>query len=174
MDYFSDRIRDEMAEWDVAIPHPASGEPKPNVLSPNLSFSLRTRDSGDVVEGGFRVTQGRNRVADPNDAQIGLDPHQLAAGLKERKDLVRRGDKAFCAQRTRPLLLIHVFTTDEKKVKAMELKGPIVTLSFCLPTTAKPTLERSYQVNAVYRRQVEEAFAREDDDDDDAVQAGAI
>lgn len=172
-DYFSDRLQDEMAEWDVAIPHPASGEPTPDVLRADLSFPLRARESGDVVEGGFRVTKGRNRVADPNDAQIGLDPDQLAAGLKERKDRVRRGDKAFCAQRTRPLLLIHVFTTDEN-TKDLELKGPIVTLSFCLPTTAKPTPERSYQVNAVYRKQLEAAFAREDEDDDDAVQAGEI
>ncbi|MBA3642390.1 MAG: Z1 domain-containing protein [Acidobacteria bacterium] len=173
MDYFSDRLRDEMEEWDVAIPHPASGEPRPDVLRPDLSFPLRARESGDVVEGGFRVTKGRNRVAVPNDAQIGLDPDQLSAGQKERKDGVRRGDKAFCAQRTRPLLLVHVFTTDET-MKDMKLKGPVVTLSFCLPTTAKPTSERSYQVNAVYRKQVEEAFAREDEDDDDAVQAGEI
>lgn len=174
MDYFSDRLRDEMAEWDVAIPHPASGVPEANVLSPDLTFPLRTRESGDVAVGGdFRVTKGRNRVADPNDAQIGLDPDQLAAGMQERKDKVRRGDKAFCAQRTRPLLLIHVFTTGAG-LPGLELKGPVVTLSFCLPTTTKPTLERSYQVNAVYRKQVEEAFAREDEDDDDAVQAGEI
>ncbi|MFC4526243.1 Z1 domain-containing protein [Dyella halodurans] len=172
-DYFNDRLRDEMKEWDVAIPHPAGGEPITNVLRPDLSFPLRARNSGDVVEGGFRVTQGRNRVADPDDAQIGLNKDQLAAGMQERKDKVRRGDKAFCAQRTRPLLLIHVFTTDGT-TKHLKLSGPIVTLSFCLPSTKKRTPERSYQVNAVYRKQIEAALAREDEDDDDAVQAGEI
>ncbi len=172
-DYFSDRLRDEMAEWDVAIPHPAGGEPIPDVLRSDLSFPLRGRNSGDVVEGGFRITKGRNRVADPDDAQIGLTRGQLAAGMQERKDKVRRGDKAFCAQRTRPLLLIHVFTTDGT-TENLKLTGPIITLSFCLPPTKKRTPERSYQVNAVYRKQLEATLAREDEDDDAAVQAGEI
>lgn len=172
-DYFGDRLKDEMKEWDVAIPHPAGGEPATDVMRPDLSFPLRGRNSGDVVEGGFRITKGRNRVADPDDAQIGLDKDQLAAGMKERKDKVRRGDKAFCAQRSRPLLLIHVFTTDEN-TENLKLKGPIVTLSFCLPSTKKRTPERSYQVNAVYRKQLEAALAREDEDDDIALQAGEI
>ena len=171
-DYFADRVRDEMSEWDVAIPHPASGEAKP-VLRDDLSFPLRRRESGDVVEGGFRVTGGRNRVADPNDAQIGLTQDQIEAGDAEKASGRLRGDKAYCAQRIRPMLLIHVFSAGEG-LPELKLKGPVVTLSFCLPQTEKPTSERSYQVNAVYRKQIEEAFAREDDDDDDAVQAGEI
>ncbi len=165
MDYFSDRLRDEMAEWDVAIPHPSGGTPTPDVLAPGISFTLRKRESGDVVDGGFRVTAGRNRVADPNDAQIGLDKDQIDAGdaLKASGEL--RGDKAYCAQRSRPLLLIHVFTTDET-MKGMELKGPVVTLSFCLPGTRRPTNERIYQVNTVYRRQIEDAVNAEAEDDE--------
>jgi hypothetical protein len=146
MDYFADRLRDEMSEWDVAIPHPSSGEVKP-LLRPDLLMPLRTRASGDVVDGGFRVTGGRNRVAHPSDPQHG-------------------------AQRVRPMLLIHVFTSGEA-MPGLKLRGPIVTLSFCLPRTQKATTERSYQVNAVYRKQVEAAFAREDEDDDVAVEAGA-
>lgn len=165
MDYFSDRLRDEMAEWDVAIPHPSGGTPTPDLLAPGMSFTLRKRESGDVTLGGFRITAGRNRVADPNDAQIGLDKDQIAAAdaLKASGEL--RGDKAYCAQRNRPLLLIHVFTTDET-MKDMKLKGPVVTLSFCLPGTSKPIDERVYQVNTVYRRQIEEAVNAEAEDDE--------
>ncbi|BBK43788.1 endonuclease [Allostella vacuolata] len=171
-DYFADRVRDEMSEWDVAIPHPASGEKKA-VLRDDLSFPLRTRASGDIVDGGFRVTGGRNRVADPNDAQIGLTQDQIDAGDAEKANGRLRGDKAYCAQRIRPMLLIHVFTTGAGP-SDLKLEGPVVTLSFCLPPTEKATSERSYQVNAIYRKQIEEAFAREDDDDDDAVQAGEM
>ncbi len=171
-DYFGDRVRDEMSEWDVAIPHPASGEEK-TVLRSDLSFPLRTRASGDVVDGGFRVTGGRNRVADPNDAQIGLKQSQIDAGAAEKASGRLRGDKAYCAQRSRPMLLIHVFTTGAG-LPDLKLEGPVVTLSFCLPRTERSTTERSYQVNAVYRKQIEEAFAREDEDDDDAVLAGEI
>ncbi|MFG1481207.1 Z1 domain-containing protein [Xanthobacter sp. V4C-4] len=171
-DYFADRVRDEMSEWDVAIPHPASGERR-TVLRSDLSLPLRTRASGDVVDGGFRVTGGRNRVADPNDAQIGLTQSQIDAGDAEKASGRLRGDKAYCAQRSRPMLLIHVFTTDEG-LPHLELRGPVVTLSFCLTQTEMATSERSYQVNAVYRKQIEEAFAGEDEDDDDAIQAGEI
>jgi len=170
LDYFADRVRDEMSEWDVAIPHLVGGE-KTQVLGAGLSFAMRTRRSGDVVEGGFRVTGGRNRVAEPDDAQIGLDPDQIAAGNAEKANRRLRGDKAFCAQRSRPLLLIHVFNAEAEGLK---LEGPVVTLSFCLPGTQKATNERSYQVNAVYRKQVEAAFASEADDDDDAIQSGEI
>jgi len=165
MDYFSDRLRDEMREWDVAVPHPAGGMPVPDLLTPGLSFPLRNRRSGDVGDGGYRVTGGRNRVADPDDAEIGLDKDQIDAAKAAKKNGHLRGDKAFCAQRTRPLLLIHLFTTDEA-MKDMKLKGPVVTLSFCLPGTDKPTNERVYQVNAVYRRQIEEAVNAEAEDDE--------
>ncbi|MGN2249794.1 Z1 domain-containing protein [Frateuria sp. GZRe14] len=172
-DYFADRVRDELSEWDVAIPHPSSGEKK-SVLRSDLSFPLRTRMHGDVIlDKGFRVTKGGNRVADPKDAQIGLTQSQIDAGDTEKANGRLRGDKVYCAQRSRPMLLIHVFTTGAE-VPDLKLEGPIVTLSFCLPGTKRATIERSYQVNAVYRKQVEEAFAREDEDDDEAILAGEV
>lgn len=165
MDYFSDRLRDEMREWDVAVPHPAGGTPNPDFLAPGLSFALRSRRSGDIEGSDFRVTGGRNRVADPDDAEIGLDKDRIDAANADKNSGLLRGDKAFCAQRKRPLLLIHVFTTDET-MNGMKLKGPVVTLSFCLPRTGKRTNERVYQVNAVYRRQIEEAVNSEVEDDE--------
>lgn len=169
-DYFADRILDEMSEWDVAIPHPSSGE-RVSVLRSDLCFPLRSRTHGDVVDGGFRVTGARNRVADPNDAQIGLTQDQINAGGAEKSGGGLRGDKAYCAQRIRPMLLVHVFESGTE-LSELKLKGPIVTLTFCLPRTERATVERSYQVNAVYRKQVQDAFAREDEDDDEAVLAG--
>lgn len=165
MDYFSDRLRDEMREWDVAIPHPVGGVHASGDLFPGLSFALRTRRSGDVESGGFRVTGGRNRVADPDDAEIGLDADQIDAANAEKERGNLRGDKAFCAQRTRPLLLIHLFTTNEEMTD-MKLKGVVATLSFCLPRTNKATDERVYQVNTVYRRQIEQAVNAEAEDDE--------
>ncbi len=165
MDYLSDRLRGEMREWDIAVPHPAGGTPTDDLLAPGLSFSLRNRVSGDIKDNAYRVTGGRNRVADPDDAEIGLDAAQLAAGNAAKADGTLKGDKAFCAQRTRPLMLIHVFNADED-MEGMRLKGPIVTLSFCMPSTGTPTEERVYQVNAVYRRQIEEEVNAEAEDDE--------
>lgn len=171
MDYFSDRLQDEMAEWDVAVPHPSGGEPGDEIV-PGRRFAYRKREHGDVVDGGFRVTGGRNRVADPKDAQIGVTQEQLADGFAEReREGGLRGDKAFCAQRTRPLLLIQIFTTGDGPPEK-KLSGPIVSLGFCLPSTQKASTARTYQVNAVYRRQIELEANSEAEDDEAMLEEG--
>nr|WP_284694209.1 Z1 domain-containing protein [Rhodoplanes serenus] len=168
MDYVSDRLSDEMALWDVAVPHPRGGDPFPEVIVPGRPFPLRQRLRGDAVEGGWRVTGGRNRVADPNDAQIALSQEQLdAAAAEKTREGGLRGDKAYCAQRARPLLLIHVFTT-QPNAEGKELTDPVTSLSFCLPRTDKASTARTYQVNAVYRRQLE-AEANSEAEDDEAI-----
>lgn len=168
MDYVSDRLSNEMALWDVAVPHPRGGEPPPEVIVPGRPFPLRQRLRGDAVDGGWRVTGGRNRVADPNDAQIGLAQEQLDDATAERtREGGLRGDKAYCAQRTRPLLLIHVFTT-QSDAEGKKLTDPVASLSFCLPRTDRASIARTYQVNAVYRRQLE-AEANNEAEDDEAI-----
>ena len=174
MDYFSDRLSDEMSEWDVAFPHPKSGTPSNDEIVAGYKFPIRERFSGELVEGGWKVTGARNRVADPNDAKLGLTKEQLddAAAEKARPDGLR-GDKAFCAQRARPLLIVHVFATSDptKDERVNDLTDPVVSLSFCLPSTRVPSVSRSYQVNAVYRKQ-RAAEAREDEDDDVILEVG--
>lgn len=165
-DYVSDRLPHDLAEWDVAVPHLRNGDPRSDVL-PGLAFPLRSRNSGLVNETGYRVTAGKNRVADPSDAQLALTEPQKAAAREEsgREDGLR-GDKAYCAQRTRPLLLIHLF---QATVDKLEIGGPIVSLSFCLPRTELKAQARTYQVNAVYRRQLE--LQNDEPDDDEALLA---
>ena len=65
-------------------------------------------------------------------------------------------------------MLIHVIgeTGSDKKRK---FTGPVVSLSFCLPDTGITPEARSYQVNSVYRRQLE--LALESDDDEERMQA---
>jgi hypothetical protein len=170
-DYFADRLKDELSEWDVAVPHPRGGVPNDSVL-PSQSFPLRQRRTGTIVEGGYRVTGGKNRVADPDDAQIGLNADQLADAQAEKvREGGLRGDKAYCAQRTRPLLLIHLFTTGGTP-SGLKMDGPIVSLSFCLPATRREAAARTYQVNAVYRRQLEFEADSEAEDDEAMLEEG--
>lgn len=175
MDYFSDRLSGEMSEWDVAFPHPQTGVPYMEETVPGHRFPIRDRVSGDAVEGGWRVTGSGNRVADPNDAKIGLTQEQLDDGTAEKKrEGGLRGDKAYCAQRTRPLLIVHVFTTlkDGQPVpEGHKLGTPTASLSFCLPSTRVQSVSRVYQVNAVYRKQ-REAEANEADDDETMLETG--
>jgi hypothetical protein len=82
-----------------------------------------------------------------------------------------RGDKAYCALRTRPLLLVHVFLTDGKP-KEIRISGPVVSLSFCMPSTKREAVARTYQVNAVYRRQLELEANNEAEDDEAILEEG--
>lgn len=71
------------------------------------------------------------------------------------------------------MMLVHVFSAKLRDDRDecdddLKLDGPIVTLSFCMPETGKPAKERTYQVNAVYRQQLEH-FAAEEDDDSEAM-----
>ncbi|MET4489053.1 Z1 domain-containing protein [Bradyrhizobium sp. LA7.1] len=163
-DYISDRLAADLEKWDVAIPHPARGDAKPGVI-PNHAFALRHRGSGDAPLGTYRVTGSKNRVADPDDAQLGLSDLQLSAAIAEKtKSDGYRGDRAYCAQRIRPLLIIHLFET-RGDVSDLKISDPVVSLSFCLPSTQVPAKARLYQVNKVYQKQMQDLFADQDDDE---------
>jgi hypothetical protein len=163
-DYVADRLGSDLAKWDIAIPHPVRGTDNSDVL-PGRSFPLRTRASGDIENGLYRITGSKHRVADPEDAQLGLSGLQLSAAVAEKeKQDGYKGDRAYCAQRTRPLLLIHLFKHNGAP-EGLNIVGPVVSLSFCLPETHIPAKERTYQVNKVYQKQMEELNFESDDDE---------
>ena len=151
-----------------AIPHPAGGTGQ-QVIDGH-SFQLRERESGDINGGAYRVTGSKHRVADPNDAQLGLSKEQVEAALAEKdKEGGLKGDRAFCAQRTQPMLLIHIFKNNGQQ--KLKIKDPIVSLSFCLPPTKVAAKSRLYQVNKVYQKQMLDLFADQEDDDEAILEA---
>jgi hypothetical protein len=147
MDYVSDRITTELKEWDVALPKLMGSGP---FQIGGTGIKVRARNSGSVKSGVYRVTADKNRVADPNDAQA-----------EKAKDGGPKGDRAYCLQRKRPLLLIHIFDSTVEDLE--EGHGPIVSLSFCMPSTGVPVRSHKYQINKVYVRQLELAMEAEDD-----------
>ena len=163
-DYVGDRVDSEFKKWDVVVPHRKERRNAQEVFG--LSISLRSREKGDFGdEEVWRATQDSNRIADPFDARLLLSEQEIEEAIREAGS---RGDRAFCRKRTRPLLLIHVIgkTGSDRKRK---FTGPVVSLSFCLPETGVTPEARSYQVNTVYRRQLE--LALEPDDDEEKMQA---
>lgn len=167
-DYLSDRAGDELSEWDVAIPMRKTGPATPVV---GRQVRVRDRDKGTVQNGVYRVYGSRSRVADPGDAWIDLDTDQVAAAEKAIADEDYRRERAACSVRERPLILVHIFNAsltsdpDSPSDDALALSLPVVTLSFCMPATGKSSKARVYQVNAVYRQQLE-LFAESDDDEE--------
>lgn len=169
-DYVEDRVNDELSDWDVVLPMRQTGDMQ---LFAGQNINFRSRDQGTARSGVYRVYGSKNRVADPGDAQIGLSTTQkkLAEERYEAGDYKK--ERAACSVRERPMMLIHAFnanlkTEESESDEALMLDGPVVTLSFCMPETARPAKERTYQVNAVYRQQLE-LYLDEGDDDAEAL-----
>jgi hypothetical protein len=163
-DYVSDRLNADLAKWDVAIPHPIGGTKNLDLL-PGHSFPLRIRESGDIDKAvTYRITK-KNRVADPDDSQLGLSGIQLnAANAEKEKEDGYKGERAYCAQRTRPLLIVHLFNNN-RNTDGLKIDDPIVSLSLCLPETRVQAKSRLYQVNKVYQKQMQELYSEPDDDE---------
>ncbi len=163
-DYVGDRVGSELNKWDVVIPHRKDKRQVQNVF--DLSISLRSREKGTFTdEGLWHPTGDANRIADPGDAKLLLSEQEIAAAVREAG---RGGDRAFCRKRARPLLLIHVIGETGLDRKN-NFTGPVVSLSFCVPDTGIKPEAREYQVNSVYRHQLE--LALEWDDDEEKMQA---
>lgn len=156
-DYVYDRLGAELATWDVALPASQSGKPQPGILK-DQQILLRERNAGRVKDGTYRIT-AKNKAANPGDEQIGLDDEALA----EARKIGGPFGRACCLVRPRPLLLVHLFTAQSEG--GLKIRDPVVTLSFCLPSTVVTPVARQYQVNAVYRKQMLELAAEPDDDE---------
>jgi hypothetical protein len=190
LDYVSDRLRSELAEWDVVLPFRQNKGEKSETDFMGKQFFLRERDScvADMEAGriiAMKVTQ-KNKVADPKDPELLLpqDPtlNEVGREAAERKkqNLIPITTRLLCQRRQRPLMIIHLFHAtpmDKQDIPSASKAafsnfcstGPMISLSFCLPTTSVPPVARKYKVNAIYRRQFEQG-TYEQDDDEQAVQ----
>jgi hypothetical protein len=162
-DYVSDRIGAELDSWDVLVPTSATGVENRDLI-PGRAITLRKRQAGVVVGDFYKVT-GKNKAANPGDEKLALSPEQMA---RAEGSVSKRAGR-YCVVRDRPLLLVHLFNAEVPKAAGgdgfMIADEPVVTLSFCLPETRVQAVERQYQVNAVYRRQMEELATETDDDE---------
>jgi hypothetical protein len=167
LDYFSDRLKADLAKWDVALPLPENRGMESADVIPGEKLYIRSRMAGIVDKGIYKITS-KNRVANPGDEQIGLKPEEIKSAEADiEAGNCARGCCAYSLQRKKPLLLIHAFFGGLKDSETREtlITGPIVSLSFCLPATQVPPVERWYQVNKVYRDQLLDLGLEQDDDE---------
>lgn len=170
IDYCLDRVRNELSEWDVVMPFNKGRDTNLSGFTKSTlqSLPLRNRNSADLksISGTsvFKPTGDKNSIRDPSEDPPLLLSNSQREAAHELRTQNFRGDRPFCAVRTRPLLLIHFFKSNLDKAD-FELKDtPIVSLSFCMPETTITSRPRSYQVNKVYQKQLE-TLALESEDD---------
>ena len=172
-DYMADRVSRELASWDVYVPGPVSGvRTDDGMFLGSRSLNLRLRSRGKVHQRAFRINGSKNRVADPADATFDLSVEQMTTAKKLATERNIKGDGKFCRVRERPLLILHLLTLGEERNDDVEIMDPVVTLSVCLPTTKLAPLERTYQVNQVFREAQLSAARDEADDDEDLLADG--
>ena len=170
-DYLADRVSRELDEWDVYVPGPVSrGRTDDKWFLGNRLLNLRLRSQGKVRQGAFRFNGSKNRVVDPIDAEFNLSSVQRAEAKQIATERNIRGDRKFCLVRRRPLLIFHLLTLGNNREAVV--KDPVVTLSVCLPKTTVAPVERTYQVNQVFREAQIDALRDEADDDEDFVVHG--
>jgi hypothetical protein len=170
LDYILDRKEGELELWDVAIPGPQKS-PLPYLedLILGLKLTPRRRRSGQLIKNNvFKITKN-NKVADPGDAKIGLNPREIGQAEEQAKILNIKGEEKYCLIRRRPLLIIHVFGADKDAYDGFTIGEHNLSLSVCLPSTKLPVVERTYQVNEVFRRSLMTPVDDETDEDEEAV-----
>ena len=147
----------------------------PDILAIDLptvsSLPLRNRNSADIktVSGTsvFKPTGDKNSVRDPReDPPLLLTRAQREQALDMRARKILKGDRPFCAMRSRPLMLVHFFRSNLDKADFKLTDTPIVSLSFCMPETSIKSSPRLYQVNKVYQKQLETLAGEADDDEE--------
>lgn len=169
-DYVSDRLA-ELSEWDVVVPLKSG---KKSRLYDRAAFDtllpIRERKQGQLSGDGASIYKpygARHRIADRADALLMLTSDERDAVEENKESGKFSGDSAACAARRRPLLVIHVFraTSDGSDPKFKLANDYVVSLSFCMPRTGVEPQQRTYEVNAVYRKQLEFDFESDDDDE---------
>ena len=166
-DYMADRVSRELGTWDVYVPGPRSGRRSDDQwFLGDRVLNLRLRGRGNVSRHAFRINGSKNRVADPADAEFGLSAGQKADANKMAAERNIRGDRKYCLIRERPLLILHLLTLGDNREAAVELVDPVVTVSVCLPRTVLTPVERTYQVNQVFKEAQLNAIQDEVEDDE--------
>ena len=165
-DYVSDRLDDELREWDVAIAsrqNMARGT-KPVTDLVNGETLFPSQRTAAKVEGRiFRFTGTSNAVGDQDTVKIGLEQRELELAdtlAGSSPDQMNRYNRV----RKKPLLVVHLVSANHR-IPDSQLDDYCVSLSFCMPGTMKPVREQAYQVNEVFRRTMLEPYNNETEDD---------
>ena len=162
--YVEERQDDELAKWDVLFP---SIGPREDVLtdeSMGVTIRCQRRATGKWRDAGTLLVSNRQRVSTRGIEKTGLSAVQRAAAEEAyRFSLAREGrliegrplnfpDKAYRAQRTRPLLVVHLLDMRNDPSEPPANK-PVVAWSISFPPTGREEKRVEYVVNTTWLRE---------------------
>lgn len=170
-DYVEDRLVSELALWDVAIPAylPKSDESPVDIAGCRRKLVTR---AACLIKGDALKLTSKNKAANPGDEKIGL----ATAAIDRAEATGERGASKYCRERVRPLLLVHIVKASGVKAsgQTFEIKAPVMSLSFCMPTTGTKAVAREYMVNMRYRQLLLDSSNEPEDDEGILDEAGNV
>ena len=164
--YISDRPT-ELGRWNVLFVG-VERETSVSLASDLLGFRLvcQRRADGTPDDDSMLMVTRKQRVASRGVEKAGLSPAQQAtAEAKYRKDnpgAKNFPDRIYRAERTKPLLLVHLLAIG-KKDEDLSRELPFVAWSLSLPKTNRPEKTVEYVVNKTW---FQEQYGDGDMDDD--------
>jgi Z1 domain len=175
-EYISRRIPNELTDWDVVLvglQNGAGDGDLSSALGPPVRCQHRTVSSKTTEDCIF--LSRRNRVASRGAEKIGLSEtakkravdRWIAEAQQDKKNVANVPDRAYRAERERPLLLLHLLKLEEPTrkdgVKVNLPRSPVVAWGISFPKSSAddPTVE--YVVNTTWMKA---AFASDIDEDE--------
>lgn len=166
--YIQDRSKNELGNWDIAIPFIRQGGdgkrpfPFASLADTQRPTYCRARTSGIRENGELVKITSKNAVAfGTDDLSYGEDRAEIESKVEiARVTNTIQGQKApstnwlYASSRQRPLLVIHLldFTLQEEEEKSGKLQiahnHPTVTISMVFPPTSVACKERRYRASA--------------------------
>lgn len=163
-DYISDRLDDELREWDVCLAtkkQPLNSAGGVSDFLDGMVVYPVSRAKAALAGELYRFSGAKNAVADQDTATLGLS----AADQTRARDIdVAPGENKFCKIREKPLLVLFLI----KPTGDTAFKRSVVSLAVCLPNTAKEVQEKTYHINKVLRDQMQLESESEQDEDEAA------
>ena len=164
--YIADRP-EELGRWDVLFAG-ITRETQKSLVTDLLGFRLVCQQRGDgrpEDESMVMVTK-KQRVASRGVERVGLTRAQREVAEEKysrtNPDTKNFPDRIYRAERTIPLLIVHLLAIGEKD-DDLSNESPFVAWSLSLPKTDRPEQTVEYVVNSTW---VQEQYGDEDTDDD--------
>ena len=185
--YIQDRSKNELSDWDIAIPYIfQAGKSDP------LNFPLTYLDGFQSPKycrarrSGVRENDGLVKITSKNAVAFGTDDLSYGENIEilqgkvenARLEAIDRGEKEpstnwlYASSRNKPLMVIHLLNyalqEDQEKVKKLKIAKdcPAVTVSIVFPSTEIACKERRYQAASRLIQILNEQSLEQETDED--------
>jgi hypothetical protein len=168
-DYVSDRLHDELGDWDVCLATRRSSYDDETLpvtdFLPGLKLHPVHRGAADVSGKNYRFGGSKSSVGDQDTPKLGLTDDEIAVAKNLPCAIY---ENRFCLVRKRPLLVLFLVKPN-LDLPGNRLKEAAFSLAVCLPSTEHPIREQTYQINRVLRDQMMKESEENADDDEEQI-----